>query len=145
MLSFPTRLGPRPGEIIGAPSQHEQRCVYNSTHRTLTHACEKKEISHVAFHSRIMRKSTYYAGNYACIIAASLSVCVSVRHHEQLSIQPKIPTASAQSGKHFKYGVFRFVQNLLRHLHTWQRAVRPFHGVPSRRRRLQLLKSLMSG
>ena len=41
----------------------------------------------------------------------SVCVCVSVRHHEschyaQLSVQPKVPTASAQSGKHFKYGVF---------------------------------------
>ena len=39
-------------------------------------------------------------------------VCVCVRHHEschyaQLSVQPEVPTASAQSGKHFKYG---FVQ-----------------------------------
>ena len=40
-----------------------------------------------------------------------VSVCVSVRHHEschyaQRSVQPKVPTASAQAGKHFKYGVF---------------------------------------
>ena len=39
------------------------------------------------------------------------SVCVSVQHHEschyvQLSVQQKVPTASAQSGKHFKYGIF---------------------------------------
>ena len=38
-------------------------------------------------------------------------VCLCVRHHEschyaQLSVQPKVPTASVQSGKHFKYGVF---------------------------------------
>ena len=38
-------------------------------------------------------------------------VCLSVRHHEschyaQRSVQPKVPTASAQSGKRFKYGVF---------------------------------------
>ena len=40
-----------------------------------------------------------------------VSVCLSVRHHEschyaQRSVQPKVPTASAQAGKHFKYGVF---------------------------------------
>ena len=40
-----------------------------------------------------------------------MSVCLSVRHHEschyaQRSVQPKVPTASAQAGKHFKYGVF---------------------------------------
>ena len=38
-------------------------------------------------------------------------VCLCVRQHEschyaQWSVQPKVPTASAQSGKHFKYGVF---------------------------------------
>ena len=38
-------------------------------------------------------------------------VCLSVRHHEsshyaQLSVQLKVPMASAQAGKHFKYGVF---------------------------------------
>ena len=40
-----------------------------------------------------------------------VSVCLCVRHHEschyaQRSVQPKVPTASAQSGKRFKYGVF---------------------------------------
>ena len=40
-----------------------------------------------------------------------MSVCVCVRHHEschyvQRSVQAKVPTESAQSGKHFKYGVF---------------------------------------
>ena len=40
-----------------------------------------------------------------------VSVCLSVRHHEschyaQRSVQPKVPTVSAQAGKHFKYGVF---------------------------------------
>ena len=38
-------------------------------------------------------------------------VYLCVRHHEschyaQRSVQPKVPTASGQSGKHFKYGVF---------------------------------------
>ena len=40
-----------------------------------------------------------------------VSVCVCVWHHEsyhyaQWSVQPKVPTVFAQSGKHFKYGVF---------------------------------------
>ena len=55
-------------------------------------------------------------------------VYVCVRHHEschyvQLSVQLKVPTASAQAGKHFNYGVFSkkcFVQKLWHHLHTWQ-------------------------
>ena len=38
-------------------------------------------------------------------------MCLCVRHHEfchyaQRSVQPKVPMASAQSGKHLKYGVF---------------------------------------
>ena len=48
---------------------------------------------------------------WSVCVSVCLSVCLSVRHHEschyaQLSVQPKVPTASAQSGKHFKYGVF---------------------------------------
>ena len=44
-------------------------------------------------------------------VCVRVSVCLSVRHHEschyaQRSVQPKVPTASAQAGKHFKYGVF---------------------------------------
>ena len=46
-------------------------------------------------------------------LCVCLSVCLCVRHHEschyaERSVQPKVhvPTASAQSGKHFKYGVF---------------------------------------
>ena len=44
-------------------------------------------------------------------VSVCLSVCLSVRHREschyvQRSVQPKVPTASAQSGKRFKYGVF---------------------------------------
>ena len=40
-----------------------------------------------------------------------VSVCLCVRHHESCyyahrSVQSEVPTASAQSGKHFKYGVF---------------------------------------
>ena len=36
-------------------------------------------------------------------------MCLSVHescHYAQLSVQPKVPTASAQDGKHFQYGVF---------------------------------------
>ena len=44
-------------------------------------------------------------------VCVCLCVCLCVRHHEschyaQRSVQSKVPTASAQSGKHFKYGVF---------------------------------------
>ena len=47
----------------------------------------------------------------ARVTVLGLCVCLSVRHHEschyaQRSVQPKVPTASAQAGKHFKYGVF---------------------------------------
>ena len=47
----------------------------------------------------------------ARVTVLGLCVCLSIWHHEsshyaQLSIQLKVPTASAQAGKHFKYGVF---------------------------------------
>ena len=51
---------------------------------------------------------------YVCVcVRVCVCVCLCVRHHEschyvQRSVQSKVslPTASAQSGKHFKYGVF---------------------------------------
>ena len=46
-------------------------------------------------------------------VCVCVCVCVPVclvprvlRHYAQLSVQPKVPTASAQSGKHFKCGIF---------------------------------------
>ena len=44
-------------------------------------------------------------------VCSCLSDSLCVRHHQschyaQLNVQPKVSTASAQSGKHFKYGVF---------------------------------------
>ena len=53
----------------------------------------------------------------AWFVCMSVRTCLCVRHHEsyhyaQLTVQSKVPTASAQSGKHFKYGVFSFVQKL---------------------------------
>ena len=47
----------------------------------------------------------------AGVLRYLVCVCVSVRHHEsshyaQLSVQTKVPTASAQAGKRFKYGFF---------------------------------------
>ena len=66
-----------------------------------------------------------------------------VCHYAQRSVQLKVPTASAQSGKHFKYGVFSKNASFKSYGVIYIPAsVRPFHGVPSRRRRLQLLKSL---
>ena len=43
-------------------------------------------------------------------MSVCLSVCLSVRHHEschyaQRNVQPKVPTASAQSGKHCVFSV----------------------------------------
>ena len=51
------------------------------------------------------------AGGLQYLVCVCVCVCLSVRHHEschyaQRSVQPKVPTASAQSGKRFKYGVF---------------------------------------
>ena len=62
----------------------------------------------------------------------SVSVCVQQHessHYAQLSVQLKVPTALVQSGKHFKYGVFSFVQKLWRHLHTWQRQIISRHPI----------------
>ena len=44
--------------------------------------------------------------------SVGLCVCLSVRHHEschyaQLSVQPKVPTASAQYGKYGKNALFK--------------------------------------
>ena len=57
-----------------------------------------------------MRRRVTVLGLCVCV-SVCLSVCLCVRHHEschyaQLSVQPKVSTASSQSGKHFKYGVF---------------------------------------
>ena len=44
-----------------------------------------------------------------CLGLCTRHVCLSVHescHYAQLSVQPKVPTASAQYGKHFQYGVF---------------------------------------
>ena len=46
-------------------------------------------------------------------VCVCVCVCLSVRHHEschyaQWNVQQKVPTASAQSEKHFKYGVALF-------------------------------------
>ena len=56
----------------------------------------------------------------ARVTVLGLCVCPAGQTHTQtkyqLSVQPKVhvPTASAQSGKHFKYGVFCIVQKLWR-------------------------------
>ena len=39
-------------------------------------------------------------------VCVCVSVCLSGTTSPQLSVQLKVPTASAQAGKHFKYGVF---------------------------------------
>ena len=48
---------------------------------------------------------------YLACVCVCVSVCLFVRHHEscyyaQWSVQPKVHTASVQSGKHFKHGAF---------------------------------------
>ena len=81
----------------------------------------------------------------ARVTVLGLCVCVCIRHHEfchyaQRSVQLKVPTASAQSGKHFKYGVFSKNASFKSYGIIYiPGIVRPFHGIPSQRRCLQLL------
>ena len=88
---------------------------------------------------------------HTCARVTVYLVCVCVRHHEsshyaQLSVQLKVSTASAQAGKHFKYGFFSKKSSFKSYGVIYiPGSVRLFRGVPSRQRRLQLLKSLMSG
>ena len=56
---------------------------------------------------------------YLVCVCVCLSVCVCVWHHEschyaQLSVQPKVPTASAQSGLNMVFSLKCFVQKLWR-------------------------------
>ena len=71
-------------------------------------------------------------------------VCVCLAPRVQLLCATERPTEGtygfSSTGKHFKYGVFS--KNGVIYIPG---SVRPFHGVPSRQRRLQLLKSLTLG
>ena len=83
----------------GTPSTHQASLSDHTTafYTTCVYTCMC--LLTLGAHARGLR--------YLVCVCDSLSLSVCPAHESaQRSVQPKVPTASAQSGKHFKYGVF---------------------------------------